>query len=468
MPLTRDIATLPSSHPTHATPPPDNRLSFMDQAYFSTTRATGRDGFVQCLWVYDHGINLGGLNRFRRNLGRGLLGRRIERSPLPFGRHRWIAYQGPEIDIADDARPRADFSDWADERTQLPVDPEHGPCWHLGVLPFTDGSTAVSLVVSHCLLDGLGIGAAITDAVHGTTHDLGYPPPQSRPRLHAVLQDARETARAVPEVGRALAKAARQARDRRRNPGQAKAAPPQPVAGSGGDGGEQVVVPIITVQVDLDAWDARAKALGGMSHHLVVGFAAKLGERLGRRRPSDGLVTLQLPISERAENDTRALALSFVSINVDPTPVTHDLGGIRVANARAFKTQRQAPEAQVGDLAPLAMFLPKRALKQVVDAAFDYGNLPVGCSNGGDVDPALGRPDGTDASYAAVRGGEQQVTRAYLEQTRGQLTVWTARLGGSVCITVAAYQPGATNSKPALRELAAQTLAEFDLTGVID
>ncbi|CNK78347.1 Uncharacterised protein [Mycobacterium tuberculosis] len=35
-------------------------------------------------------------------------------------------------------------------------------------------------------------------------------------------------------------------------------------------------------------------------------------------------------------------------------------------------------------------------------------------------------------------------------------------------ISVVAYQPGGENSKSALRELAARTLAEFGLTGVID
>ena len=35
-------------------------------------------------------------------------------------------------------------------------------------------------------------------------------------------------------------------------------------------------------------------------------------------------------------------------------------------------------------------------------------------------------------------------------------------------IPVLAYQPGAENTKPALRELVARTLAEFDLTGQIE
>jgi hypothetical protein len=44
----------------------------------------------------------------------------------------------------------------------------------------------------------------------------------------------------------------------------------------------------------------------------------------------------------------------------------------------------------------------------------------------------------------------------------------TFRIPGMIAINLVAYQPGAENTKPALRELAARTLAEFDLTGEID
>ncbi len=171
---------------------------------------------MQVVWVYEHAIDFDGLRRFHHNLGYGLLGRRIERSPLPFARHRWVLDRGPsDIDIAECARPRAELSDWADERSQLPVDPEWGPGWHLGVLPLTDGSTAVSLVASHYLLDGIGLIVALVEAILGNTRDLGYPPPRSRTRLRAVVQDARQTARDAPEVARALVAAAKLARRRR-------------------------------------------------------------------------------------------------------------------------------------------------------------------------------------------------------------------------------------------------------------
>jgi len=48
------------------------------------------------------------------------------------------------------------------------------------------------------------------------------------------------------------------------------------------------------------------------------------------------------------------------------------------------------------------------------------------------------------------------------------MTLQSWRIGGKIGISVGAYQPGAENTKPALRELAAHTLAEFDLTGEID
>src|SRR5262245_62930572 len=71
-----------------------------------------------------------------------------------------------------------------------------------------------------------------------------------------------------------------------------------------------------------DVCSSDLKALGGTGHTLVAGWAARLGERMGRRRASDGAVTLQMPISDRTAGDVRANAMSFVTISVDPTPVT--------------------------------------------------------------------------------------------------------------------------------------------------
>src|ERR1700737_2493724 len=230
---------------------PDNRLSFMDQAAFLAMRATGREQLMQCVWVYEHAVDFDALGRFHRNFGYGLFGRRIERSPLPFARHRWVSSLGPpsDIEIAESARSRAELSDWADERAQLRVDPEWGPGWHLGVLPLTDGSTAITLVGSHCLADGGGALLSIIDAVKGNTRDYGYPPPRSRTRLRAALADARETAQGAPEAARTLVAATKLAIRRREFIRRSKAS--RPAAPAGDDGDRNVVVPAITIYVDL-------------------------------------------------------------------------------------------------------------------------------------------------------------------------------------------------------------------------
>jgi hypothetical protein len=102
------------------------------------------------------------------------------------------------------------------------------------------------------------------------------------------------------------------------------------------------------------------------------------------------------------------------------------------------------------------------------DAVVADPDLPVFYSNLGDVGSVVNRLDGTAAEYATARVIAQDETRRRLEQMGGQMTVQSLRLPDSIVISVNAYQPGAENTKSALRELAAHTLAEFDLTGRID
>ncbi len=161
---------------------PDNRLAYVDQALFMGQRVTGPKQIMQVLWVYEHPIDFDGLRRFHHNLGHGPLGRRIERSPLPFARYRWVLDRGPtDIDIraAPAHAPRSATGQMNAHKCPSTRNRAHG--WHFGALPLTDGSTAVSLVISHYVLDGLGLVVSGIDAIAGITLDLGYPPP--RPAL---------------------------------------------------------------------------------------------------------------------------------------------------------------------------------------------------------------------------------------------------------------------------------------------
>lgn len=441
----------------------DNTLAYIDQASFLGLRALGRGPLIQFTWVYDRPVDLDGLRRFHRHLGHGLLGRRVERSPLPFGRHRWVASPGPaDLDVAAADRPRSDVWSWADERASMPIDPEWGPQWHLGVQPLQDGGSAVSLVVSHTTGDGLAIGLAVADAVKGVRHDLGYPAPSSRTRRQAMAEDAREAARAVPELGRAVAATVRVARSQRDDLASSMSSARAQVAS-----GESrtVVAPCAVALVDIGHWDGRAKALGGNSNSLLAGLAARLGHLLGRT-DDNGRVTLSCPVSERGPGDTRGNALTEARVVADPVAVTTDLTTLRGDMKRAFAALRDKPNELLAPL-PLTPLTPQLLVRRLESMIVERG-APIGCSNLGGLDPAVNRPDGTDALFMAPRIVEPKITSTILDRSGGLLFIGSCRLNGRVSVTVAAWQPGGANTKAALREVVVRALDDMGISGTVE
>jgi hypothetical protein len=436
----------------------DNRLAHMDQASYLGARALGYGAQIQFTWIYNRPINIDGLRRFHRNLGHGLLGRRIERSPLPFARDRWVHCPGPEdVEIAETPRPRADLIAWSNARARLPLDPEYGPSWHLGVLPLEDGGTAVCLAASHTVIDGLGIIQAMADAASGRTHHLGYPHPGSRTRRQAVLQDARQTIAATPELARAAVATAQFARKSRHHVAASIASAPPPPRVAGDE--QPLVVPAVNVFADLAEWDACAESIGGNGNTLLAGIACRLGVRMGRVC-DDGTVTLSFPISVRTENDTRGNALVFPSVSVDPTRLTSDLAEIRVRLKQALANVAETTDRAVAPL-PLASMTPRWAARRAAGIQLGAAGLPVGCSNVTDMAPASNRPDGTDADYMTGRLVEPGVTKRTLERIGGQLFVASGRVHGKVTFSVTAYRPDRSNTQEALREQVLRTLDEF-------
>ncbi|WP_066897352.1 hypothetical protein [Mycolicibacterium houstonense] len=445
---------------------PDNRLALADEALLAEHRAAGMNVVIQVTWLYDRAVDLDGLRRFHHFLGQGLLGRRVERPALPIARHRWVVDRGPaDIEVAESVRPRGELSTWVHERSQRHVNAETGPGWHIGVLPLDDGHTAVSLVLSHNLIDGLGLALVIVEGVLGKTRELGYPAPLSRTGLRALGEDARQTARDVPDVARALVAAVRSARKQARTTTTTAHRSPKRPPDDGAD--DVVLVPALTIYVSLDDWDARAEALGGASHTLAAAFAAKFGERLGRARASDGAVTLQIPISDRTSvDDTRAMALSYARVTVDPAQATTDLSEVRAAVKQTLSSLKETPD-ETKQLLWLPSFVPKRMLKQMVARAPADPDQPIFSSYLGDLSSLISQADGTPAPYANARTTGQRESRQLLDRTGGRAVILSGRLSGKIFISIGAYQPGAENTTGALRELAARTLAEFGLTGEI-
>ena len=179
----------------------DNVIDLVDQAAFLGEQATGATSIIQTVWTYDRAVDIAGLRRFHRHLSRGRLSRRIKRSPLPFGRHRWISPGRASLLEIARPLPRSEFDTWLREQAETPLDVQRGPGWHLAVLPFTDGGTGISLVTSHTLTDGGGLTLALTAAVAGRDDEIQW----ERSRSTA-LADLRQFLRDLPGIGRNMEK----------------------------------------------------------------------------------------------------------------------------------------------------------------------------------------------------------------------------------------------------------------------
>ena len=450
---------------------PDNRLDFVDQALYLGLRATGQSAVTMIVWVYEHGIDMEGVRRFHQDMGFGMAGRLIEPSILPFGRHRWVTSTGPAtaLRIATEPRPRSELSDWIDESAQQPIDPEFGPSWHMGVLPMTDGSTAVSLVGSHCVADGGGALLTVYEGVLGMRRELGYPPPRSRTRRQALRADVRQTIQDLPELGRTLVAAVKFLRAKRtESSGTAGTIkqPPPVVVGDDGLLDAPVTPPAAAVIIPIDEWDQRAASLGGNSHSMLAALSARLAVHQGRELGADGTVNLLVPINDRTLEDTRANAVKLAYVRVDPTKVMTDQSETRTAVREALKVMREKPDEAM-ELLPLTPFIPKVAVQHTANLAFGFAAQPVSCSNVGDLPVDVARLDGTAAEMVIMRGADQHITRRVLEERQGVLTLVCGRLDGKVSMTVVGYQPGGKNTKEWLRENIATSLAELGLTAVI-
>ena len=435
-----------------------NVVDLVDQTVFVGERATGATSLIQCVWMYNRAINIDGLRRFHHHLLRGRLCRRIEQSPLPFGRHRWVSpSDSSDIEIVATPRPREEFDAWLSEQANTPLHSEHGPGSQLAVLSFIDGGTGVSLVISHCIADGVGLSLALADAASGRDDVISWPPAASRRRSRALYEDARQTARELPAIGRAVVAAARMAR-RDRGDASARAKAPKVI----GVPDERIVLPTATVFIDVSEWDARAQSLGGTSNTLLAGLAADFAQRVGRVTAGEGAVALAIPVNQRTDGDTRANAVTNVDVTVDPTQVTTDLREVRAAIKRALTRHREVPDERWA-LLPIVPLLPKRLVRRMVSVVAGSPTSVV-LSNLGGIHPAVNRPDGTDADYFAMRSLYPGVTRATMHRAGGLLAVQSARINGRVFISVLAYQPGRHNSDDELQQRLSRTLAGFSLT----
>lgn len=445
-----------TSDPIPATP---DLLCYADQLSFLVLRAAGRGPTPRIGWTYDEPIPIAEVERFRDRLAAGFLGRRVQRSPLPWGRHRWVAAPAAPIHVAPEPIPPSEVMRWSASLNDLPLDPEHGPGWHLAAQPLTDGGLAVALTVSHTLADGVGLARAIVDAAHGTPFAHVYPPPSSR--RSRILPDLRETVRALPAAGRALAALARQPRLLLPSGPRPPARPPGP--GTAG-GTAPVALPLAHVALDAEACAAAEKRLGVTANTLIVAFTVRLAARIGRVGP-DGEVALTFPVSERVPGDPRGNALTAMELVVDPEACLADPRPLQRALKAAMVTLLRDGYPATA-LLPLIPYVPLR-LARGLDGLIAGAPWNVGCSLYGDVDPALVRPFGVEASAFWVTPMVEAHTEASLAQRGGLLFVGGGRGRGRVEMFVGAWQPGRVTTDAELASAIRATLADLALPGTL-
>ncbi|WP_308170462.1 hypothetical protein [[Mycobacterium] fortunisiensis] len=334
--------------------------------------------------------------------------------------------------------------------------------WRLAALPFTDGGTGLSLAISHCITDGVGLWEAVADASLGRVDPICWPPAASRTWWQAVRQDARQTMRDIPDIGRAIAASITLARGGR-DTAEPAAPPPSKSPAPASPGNESDILPTATVFVDAAAWEARAQSLGGTSNTLLVGLAARLAQRAGRVA-TDGSVVVTLPVNERTEGDTRANAISGVRATVDPAPAATDLREIRAAVKQALIRHQEVPDPQdfLNALVPL---LPRRFLSAARGATRGNPFNLVGASNVGVIAAAAARPDGADTDRFALRLHHLGVAPATMQRYGGVQTLLAGTVQGRIFISLISCLPGRSNSKDDLHQDLSSALSEYSLTG---
>lgn len=452
---------------THAMAPPadeSNRsppfVSFADQALHLAHVSLGQHAVIQVLWRYLRPADMDALTRFQDNLAHGHLARLIRPALLPFGRHQWVSALPPSAGLAAAETPLAPEAmyAWADAQVELPLDPVRGPAWTLTTQTFTDGSTVVSLVVSHCIADGLTIAAAVSDAVRGERRIPIYPGVSTAPRAATTLgAELQRIVRDAPATFRALGEMARTAYT---SLDTSKTSAELPVVAAVDD--RTVVFPSAFIRVPTSVWDARARSRGANRLTLLTAIAAAFAEALGRVR--NGEVTLLIPVNQRegpSHTGGNSVALATLKVGVD-----EPRGRLQPLKRRLRTTllrTRQEPN-RLAALLPLVPFVPRSAFLAASRLALGaLADLPVTCSNLGDLPKDVLQIDGNAADRICFRGIDRPVARHAIEARQGVATLFAGVIPGYIALSFVAYQPGVVTEPRRLRALVERLFADCEM-----
>jgi diacylglycerol O-acyltransferase len=444
----------------------DDVLCYADQGSFLGLRALGRGPVLQFTWLMTGSVDEAMVASLNQALAQGLLARLVQRSPLPWGRHRWVrSLAAPPVTWLRDP-VTANLPDEARARLlALTVDPERGPGWRLVVQALEGGGYALTLLVSHTLADGQGTVLTVADAVAGRSRELGYRAVSSRWSPAMLSRDGAESLRNLPTAWRALWALFRRPRQvsaqvpRHPTAPSARLSASPDVASRDALFSDAVVsVPLLQLTMAESSFDDRAAELRVSGNTLFAILSARLAVRMGRVSP-DGLVKLVLPVSDRTADDRRGNALRSVTVMAEPEACLRDprtlQRDLRAALGRLLR--------QGDDFAALFPLLPyvRPWLARRLESLALGADLPVGCSILGTLPPELKRPCGAASSLQLSL--LERYTAADLERLGGLLFLICYRLDGRVCVTASGYAPGRITGRAAFLPVLQEALADLGL-----
>ncbi len=434
-------------------------LCLADQGSFLGLRALGRGPVLQFTWLLARQPDDAEVLALNARLGQGLFARLVQRSPLPWGRHRWVASAVlPPVTWFPAPPPGEQPTQLHARLLDLAVDPEHGPGWRLVVQPLAGGGCALSVLVSHTLADGQASVQTIADALAGRRHDVGHAAPSGRWSPRRLLDDGAESLRGLPEVARAI-KALVQRR-------RAASAPvdgtsPSRLQSHAGNS-RSVIVPVVQVAIVADAFDRRAADLGVAANTLFAALAVGLASSMGRV-DATGRVKLVMPVSDRQPGDTRGNALRAATVLVEP--------GDTLTNPKRLQRDIRAALAtllrhgdEISPLLPLLPYVPLRLARNAERLALG-SDRPVGCSILGALPGELERPCGA-ASLLQISLLERY-SQGDLARLGGLLFLVCYRLGGQVLVTVTGHSPGHITDRAGLAPAVEAALAALGLSATL-
>jgi diacylglycerol O-acyltransferase len=432
----------------------------MDQGSFVGWRALGRQPVLHFSWTYQHSLDEAAVLRLNQSISQGFLGRVIQRSPLPWGRHRWVAPATiPPVTWFRDPIPLEHLPKWRSSMVSLPVDPEQGPGWRMAVQLLEGGGWALSILISHTIGDAEACSTAIADAAAGRKFRHQFPAPSWRWSPARLASDSLESLKTLPDVLKAITALVRRSRAK-----GAVLAPPanQPQKISQLGPMPEVVMPLLKVVIHEPECEARAADLGVTVNVILAAFAARIAFRMGRVDVA-GRVQLVLPVSNRQPDDLRGNALQSISVMADPESCHSTPRTLQSAVQAALLALRRHGDP-ISPLLPLVPYVPiwlaRRSERMILSA-----DLSVGCSLVGKLPEEFANLCGEAIHFELYTLERFSVSE--IERLGGRLFLVSYRLNGQVLVSIEGYATGSVTDLDALKIRVSAAMADLGLEGAV-